>query len=307
MTSTWCEDQRIPPTAIDAFLASEEGVAGWCERGGLPNGYLLPDGDDEHAYCRCVVRDGGCFPSSSTLLRDDGTIARVDDLLPGDRVLAAREDGTLHYDTVSRWSLADPTSTAAFIVVRTARANLTLTPAHHIPVGASCCTDVRPAGEVGVGETVWILRDAPGALGSGLVPERVLSVGSKIDRGLHSPVMRHGGFPVVDHVVTSFDALPVVRLAGATLPLLEPLCTPFVRRAIVGLQRIFDHARHLAATGHFAPAVPRTRQYINGGDVRNRAQSCSLRLGSAALALSAALLASSRRFLPTVHAAARRP
>ena len=43
-------------------------------------------------------------------------------------------------------------------------------------------------------------------------------------RGLHSPVLTHGGFPIVDGVVTSFDSIEKVTLARHGLSPLLSAC-----------------------------------------------------------------------------------
>ena len=156
----------------------------------------------------------------------NGTPRRLDALRVGDAIVAARADGTLTTDTVSTLSLADAdVQGTTFVVLTTASGrNLTLTPTHHVPVGAACCTDLKQAKDVAVGDTMYEAVPA-----SGLVrATKVAKISSAIKPGLHSPVLSHGTMPIVDGVATSFDALHNVRLASYGLPCMQVLTTaPF--------------------------------------------------------------------------------
>lgn len=179
-----------------------------------------------------------CFPSSSLVTRADGSLARLDSLRPGDSLVAATADGLLRTDTVSRLSIADTKADAAVFMVLAlegARRNLTLTAEHHLPVGSSCCSELKQAKDVAVGDVVWCIGTAIGGRDSGRGSRsqstkgevgppsavRVVAITKATLRGLHSPVLTKGGFPIVDGVVTAFDSLDKVTLAAWTLPLLE--------------------------------------------------------------------------------------
>ena len=69
-----------------------------------------------------------------------------------------------------------------------------------------------------VGETVWVA--APGAPR----PTTITAKTSTRATGLHSPVLTHGGFPVVDGLVTSFDSIEKVTLAKHGLAPLLAAC-----------------------------------------------------------------------------------
>merc|ERR1719197_2145856 len=45
------------------------------------------------------------------------------------------------------------------------------------------------------------------------------------DDGFYSPVMLHGGHPIVDGVVTAFDDLDSIDMAARWMPFLTRLCT----------------------------------------------------------------------------------
>jgi hypothetical protein len=188
----------------------------------------------------------------------DGTPHRLDALRAGDAIVAARADGTLTTDTVSTLSLADAdVQGTTFVVLTTASGrNLTLTPTHHVPVGAACCADLKQAKDIAVGETVYEAVLANVAVRSTQVMKigtptneavlanidvrstQVMKIGTAIKPGLHSPVLSHGTMPIVNGVATSFDELHNVRLASYGLPLLEAAgLTATFRDAFLGAHR----------------------------------------------------------------------
>jgi hypothetical protein len=104
-----------------------------------------------------------CFPSKSMVTKADGTTSRLDALKEGDSIVATTADGTLTTDTVSLLSIAEPDAHAPFVVLTTsANQTLTLTEAHHVPVGASCCANLKQAKDVAIGETVPCPLTSPG-------------------------------------------------------------------------------------------------------------------------------------------------
>ena len=161
-----------------------------------------------------------CFPSSSSVSLADGTTKRLDALKEGDEIVAATAEGALTTDTVSLLSIANPEKSVAtyLSLVTAANATLTLTAGHHLPVGASCCTTLKLAKDVQVGETVWVA--APGAPHPTTITAKTWARAT----GLHSPVLTHGSFPVVDGLVTSFDSIEKVRLAEFGLAPLLAAC-----------------------------------------------------------------------------------
>ena len=174
-----------------------------------------------------------CFPSEALITMADGTPRRLDELRAGDSIVAASAHGTLTTDTVSTLSLADAdVQGTTFVVLTTASGrNLTLTPTHHVPVGAACCADLKQAKDVAVGETVY-------EAGLTVRATQVEKIGTATKPGLHSPVLSHGTMPIVNGVATSFDALHNVRLATYGLPLLEATgLTATFRDAFLGAHR----------------------------------------------------------------------
>jgi len=177
-----------------------------------------------------------CFPSEALVTMADGTPRPLSALRAGDAIVAASADGTLTTDTVSLLSLADadvPSTT--FVVLTTVSGrSLTLTPTHHVPVGAACCADLKQAKDIAVGETVYEAVSASAAVSATQVKE----IGTATKPGLHSPVLSHGTMPIVNGVATSFDELHNVRLASYGLPLLEATgLTATFRDAILGAHR----------------------------------------------------------------------
>lgn len=173
-----------------------------------------------------AVETEPCFPSASTVTMADGTPARLDALKEGDVILAASADGTLTTGAVSLFSHAKPEAEATFVTLEAAAAatdnarTLTLTPNHRVPVGGTCCSELKMAKHVEIGETVWAVDPAAPSLAAHVVAAKQLT----IEHGLHSPVLANGAMPVVDGVVTAFDRAEVVSLASATLPYALSIC-----------------------------------------------------------------------------------
>lgn len=162
---------------------------------------------------------GPCFPSSSTVAKADGTIVRLDALEEGDEIVASTMEGTFTTDTVSLLSIAKPEAVTSFITLTTATNHtVTLTTGHRVPVGAACCTTLKLARSVTVGDTVWAVH------AGATVGTTVVAKASTTAHGLHSPVLTHGGFPIVDGVVTSFDSIEMVTLARHGLSPLISAC-----------------------------------------------------------------------------------
>ena len=69
-----------------------------------------------------------------------------------------------------------------------------------------------------LGETVWTVTAGKA------VATTVTATSKAHAKGLHSPVLTHGGFPVVDGLVTSFDSIDKVRLATYGLAPLLVAC-----------------------------------------------------------------------------------
>jgi hypothetical protein len=160
-----------------------------------------------------------CFVSSAMVVRPNGNVTRIDTLKEGDAIVAATADGKITIDTVSALSIAKPEARAAkYVELKTSDKTLTLTRGHHLPVGASCCSTLKVAKDVEIGETVYTVS------GKGVVATTVKRKSETDAMGLHSPVLTNGGFPVVDGVVTSFDSIDKVTLAKHGLAPLLAAC-----------------------------------------------------------------------------------
>ena len=158
-----------------------------------------------------------CFPSSATVVLASGAKKSLDALQVGDEIIVATAEGVLTTDTVSALSLADNDAVSTFLVLSTATGrNVTLTEAHHIPVGPSCCATLKTASEIELGDTLW-LSSTTGAA----VPSAVTKMATVSKKGLHSPVMTNGHFPLVDGIVTAFDSINMVTVASYGIPILE--------------------------------------------------------------------------------------
>ena len=198
-----------------------------------------------------------CFPSASTVTLADGvTHRRMDELRHGDAVRAVTREGKLTTDTVSFLSLANAAAVATFVRITTEGGEVvTLTPEHRLPVGEACCGTLEQAKDVERGDTIWV---AAGGGGAAPAPQRIAATARVEAKGLHSPVLTHGAFPLVEEacvtnplaeaadaacsragVVTAFDSLGYVDLASYGVPLIEPICKAMgmcsaVRRALLG-------------------------------------------------------------------------
>ena len=214
-----------------------------------------------------------CFPSASTVTLADGvTHVRMDELRHGDAVRAVTRDGKLTTDTVSFLSLANAAAVATFVRITTEGGEvITLTPEHRLPVGKACCGTLKQAKGVERGDTIWVAARQGGAAPA---PQRIAGTARVEAKGLHSPVLTHGAFPLIEEacvtdpsadvaltaensdameamamaadaacsragVVTAFDSLGYVDLASYGVPLLEPICEAMgmcsaVRRALLG-------------------------------------------------------------------------
>ena len=168
-------------------------------------------------YCSAAENGYPCFPSSATVVLASGAKRSLGALQVGDEIVVATAAGVLTTDTVSALSLANKDAVSTFLVLSTAAGrNVTLTEGHHVPVGPSCCATLKTASEMKLGDTMWLASTTGAA-----IPAAVTKIAQVSQMGLHSPVMTHGNFPIVDGVVTAFDSIHMVTAAGYFLPMLE--------------------------------------------------------------------------------------
>ncbi|KAL1525959.1 hypothetical protein AB1Y20_020785 [Prymnesium parvum] len=146
----------------------------------------------------------------------------MEELKVSDSILSATEDGVLKFDTVSSLSIVKLAEQSFFVVLVTAdNKTLELTPDHHLPVGETCCATLMKAKDVALGQLVWTVSSSD----YNGVATPIVEIKSNYARGLHSPVLVHGGFPIVQGVVTSFDSIRMVKIASYFVPLWHKLCS----------------------------------------------------------------------------------
>ena len=176
------------------------------------------------------------MPSSATVVLASGAKRSLDALQLGDEIVVATAAGVLTTDTVSALSLADEDAESTFLMLSTAAGrNVTLTEEHHVPVGPSCCAILRTAGEIELGHTMWLASTTGAA-----VPSAVTKMEKVSNKGLHSPVMTNGHFPLIDGIVTAFDSIGTVTAAGYGIPILEATGTiELFKRVAFGSHRKF--------------------------------------------------------------------
>jgi len=175
--------------------------------------------------CTQIVNcgDNPCFPSEAMITLANGASKKIAELKEGDSMVAVTAEGQVTTDTVTLLSLSKPMASANFVSLTANKTTLHLTSTHRVPFGEACCSMLKQAKDVKVGDKIWAV--AKGAKAPTAVTVTAKSSAHK--EGLHSPVLTNGGFPVVDGVVTSFDDLETVTLAKHTLKYLLPLCKAF--------------------------------------------------------------------------------
>jgi hypothetical protein len=133
--------------------------------------------------------------------------------------VATDQDGRRVIDEVAFSSLADENAKKrAYLQVATSEGLvLEITGGHHVPVGPKCCTDLRVARDLRVGDTMWTLESS----GHRAQAQVVSSIRQIHADGLHSPLLVGGGFPVVSGFVTSFGDLQQVRSAARMYPFVQ--------------------------------------------------------------------------------------
>ncbi|EOD25856.1 hypothetical protein EMIHUDRAFT_206048 [Emiliania huxleyi CCMP1516] len=199
-------------TTLDQPANDESGtIAGYTSRFDRHNdGKCCDYASNNDTVCGFEVRGATCTHYSGTV--------------HGPAVLPKLCDGTLGFDVVSSFSLADPSAKAAFLSLATATATVTLTSTHKLPAGPAKA--LKQASEVAVGETVWLASPAAGTLAP------VLKITKVVADGLHSPLTMHGGWPIVDGVATSYNSAAVVARNKYLVPLVEAAC-PSLGRLVV--------------------------------------------------------------------------
>ncbi|XP_064833033.1 indian hedgehog B protein-like [Oncorhynchus masou masou] len=175
-----------------------------------------------HVHCSVksehsvAAKTGGCFPGRSLVTLDDGSSRAVQDLQPGDRVLASsgadgsRFGGDLVYSEFFTFLDHEPAARKQFYVLGTETgANLTLTAAHLVFVTEGNCS-VGESSKGVVMRTMYASDVRPGqcvlTAGRNQGPQgnlsQVIWVHIQMDTGAFAPLTRHGSL-VVDGVLAS--------------------------------------------------------------------------------------------------------
>lgn len=123
----------------------------------------------------------GCFTSTSTVVRPDGSTSSINDVDVDDYVLAARPDGTLFYDKVFRITHYSPDAAPPAIRIATKSGHaIELTGNHYLHAGACCDPSMLTlARDVKVGDTLFVTPqsvEATGLRSQSMVPDTVVLV-----------------------------------------------------------------------------------------------------------------------------------
>ncbi|XP_042255660.1 sonic hedgehog protein [Thunnus thynnus] len=155
-----------------------------------------------------AAKSGGCFPGSSSVTMQDGSMKAVKDLQPGDKVLAADDHGNPIYTDFIMFIDQDSTTRRLFYVIETdSGQKITLTAAHLLFVGHNS-TDAEErrsaifASEVQRGQKVFVFDDERNRL----VPVTVKRIYTQEHEGSFAPVTVQGTV-VVDQVLASCYAV----------------------------------------------------------------------------------------------------
>ena len=175
--------------------------------------------------CMLPASTSSCFPASASVIMANGSTKHLSMLEDGDRILAVGADGGVITDTVSLFSLRHPGESVTFTRLTTSsvggNATLTLTPGHYLPEGQTCCSNVKRARELRLGDQVWTAL--AGAHQRTAQPAIIVRIEAVTGEGLYSPVLVNGGLPIIDDHVTSFDSASGVAVTRSLLRYVEPL------------------------------------------------------------------------------------
>ncbi|XP_075068224.1 sonic hedgehog protein [Mixophyes fleayi] len=156
-----------------------------------------------------AAKSGGCFPANATVSLEGGGIKAVKDLSPGDRVLAADEEGRLVYSDFLTFIDKQESVKMLFYVIETSepKETIRLTAAHLLFVSQSQTNGTRSlksvfASNIRPGDQVFIATQ--GMMGLKVVTvERVYL---EEDTGAYAPVTSHGTV-VINGVLASCYAV----------------------------------------------------------------------------------------------------
>ncbi|XP_033855172.1 sonic hedgehog protein-like [Acipenser ruthenus] len=157
-----------------------------------------------------AAKSGGCFPGSASVILHDGRNKLIKDLNPGDKVLAADEQGDLVFSDFMMFIDKDPESRRVFYVIETEEPHkqIALTAAHLLFVADSNATagfhsiKAAFASKVKPGQRVFINE----GVGSQVKPVAVKRIYLEEYEGSFAPVTAQGTI-VVDQVLASCYAV----------------------------------------------------------------------------------------------------
>ncbi|KAG8506117.1 Sonic hedgehog protein, partial [Galemys pyrenaicus] len=203
-----------------------------------------------------AAKSGGCFPGSATVQLEQGGTKLVRELRPGDRVLAADDQGRLLYSDFLAFLDRDDGAKKVFYVIETRepRARLLLTAAHllfvaphndsaaaepGVPRGAGPPSGGAPerralfASRVRPGQRVYVVAERGGD--RRLLPAAVHSVTTREAAGAYAPLTAQGTilinrvlascYAVIEEHSWAHRAFAPFRLAHALLAALAPART----------------------------------------------------------------------------------
>lgn len=189
-----------------------------------------------------AAKSGGCFPGSATVHLEQGGTKLVKDLSPGDRVLAADDQGRLLYSDFLTFLDRDEGAKKVFYVIETRepRERLLLTAAHLLFVAPHNDSGPTPgpsplfASRVRPGQRVYVVAERGGD--RRLLPAAVHSVTLREEAaGAYAPLTAHGTilinrvlascYAVIEEHSWAHRAFAPFRLAHALLAALAPART----------------------------------------------------------------------------------
>lgn len=191
-----------------------------------------------------AAKSGGCFPGSATVHLEQGGTKLVKDLRPGDRVLAADDEGRLLYSDFLTFLDRDRGAKKVFYAIETRepRERLLLTAAHLL--------FVAPHNGSAAGAPEGAAAAAAAAAAGGGAPGRRALFASRVRPGQHVYVVAERGgarrlLPAAVHSVTLRE-----ETAGAYAPLTAH-GTILINRVLASCYAVIEE--HSWAHGAFAP------------------------------------------------------
>ncbi|XP_006001335.1 sonic hedgehog protein [Latimeria chalumnae] len=142
-----------------------------------------------------AAKSGGCFPGLATVTLEDGGTKFVKDLSPGDRVLAADDQGKLVYSDFLMFLDKEEESQKVFYVIETKEPlkRITLTAAHLLFVAQNSSDNLSPfkatfASEIKPGQIIFVAHGDDTHLMAATVERVVLEE----DTGAYAPLTNQG-------------------------------------------------------------------------------------------------------------------